>query len=99
MSGTPTSKDQYDPPLGSYKTNNQHNSLLEKNKASSSISLRPQTLSSRSNITLASLVKTPTPSSNISTRRYTPLQYTNILVALRDFIAKPSKLVSPPINT
>jgi len=96
MSGTPKSKDQYGPPLGTYKINTQHDSLQEKNKASSSISLRPQIPSS--NITLANVVKTPTPSIATSTKKYTPLQYTNILVGPKDFMTKPSQLVSPSIN-
>ena len=75
---------------------NQKNTLLE-NKASSSISLRPQIPSQNSDITLANILKTPTPA---HTNRYTPLQYTNILVGPKDFTTTSSKLLTlpPPQN-
>jgi len=87
MSGKPASKEQYGPLLGSQKSNN---TLLE-NKASSSISLRPQIPSQNSDITLANILKSPTP---VHTNRYTPLQYTNILVGPKDFTTTSSKLLN-----
>jgi len=87
MSGKPASKEQYGPPLGSQKSNN---TLLE-NKVSSSISLRPQIPSQNSDITLANILKSPPPA---HTNRYTPLQYTNILVGPKDFTTTPSKLLN-----
>jgi len=87
MSGKPASKEQYGPPLGSQKSNN---TLLE-NKASSSISLKPQIPSQNFDITLANILKSPTP---VHINRYTPLQYTNILVGPKDFTTTSSKLLT-----
>jgi len=102
MSVKPTGKDDYGPPLGSNKVSSSINKTVygspwRSNKISSPISLRPSSSLSlrpskptKPTSTQVEIIKTLTQTSNplISSNRYTPLHYQNILISLKDFTNK-----------